>query len=442
MIFINSFITLNYVIRLLTHLKWTEKTLQEYQNECIQRVVKNAYENVPFYHKVFQAADISPSDIKTVADLNKIPMIRKTDLKKVAVTDLISKKKEISRLKKITTGGSTGKPFSMYLDVYEEAWRRAVNLRAKIVCGQKQRDRWITISDEYLGNHSSKLQRLLKFYVRSVIPVTLDRGLRFRMVQEINPQILDGFPSAIYLLAKDYEQYGGSPITPKLVFGSGELVDHHTVEYIEKAFATTYLDQYGCTEVYRAAWQCNQKQGYHMDVDSVIMQFVDEAGNEVGPGEEGEIVYTSLFNYAFPIIRYNIEDVGIPSRERCSCGNILPLMDIIKGRANSFLVFPNHQIISPFNFIEQLGAYRLEKEIEEYKVIQEKIDYIRIIIKKTSETIEEEKLKRVLFYNLAELRSNYSDVIFNVEFVDKIDRTCRGKLNVISSNLSECQRCF
>ena len=60
------------------------------------------------------------------------------------------------------------------------------------------------------------------------------------------------------------------------------------------------------------AWQCPECQEYHIDADALILQFLDKSGEEVSAGENGEIICTSLFNYAMPLIRYAIGDVGIP----------------------------------------------------------------------------------------------------------------------------------
>jgi phenylacetate-CoA ligase len=420
----------------MRRLKWSATEMKAYQNKNLRRVIANAYENVPFYHRTLKEAHITPSEIKTIEDLNRIPIVSKSDLKKVPVNDLISKKMRLESLIKVTTGGSTGHPFSMYIDVRENAWRKAISYRAKLACGQRFRDRWATIASDPCDNQWMLL-RLLGVGVRNVVPIMLDRHARLRKVQELNPDVLDGFPSALFLLAKDYEQYGGAPIAPRLVFGSGELVDKHTIQYIEKTFQSRYLDQLGCTEVNRTAWQCPLQGGYHMDVDSVIMQFVDREGSEVGSNDEGEIVYTSLFNTTFPIIRYNIEDIGIPASQQCRCGIHLPLMKLIKGRSNSFLIFPDHGIVSPFNFIETLGAYKLEKEIDEYAVIQEKLDYIRIVIKKTSANIDDAKITRALQTNLSQGYPSVHEGIFNFEFVDSICRNSNGKLNVIYSHLPQ-----
>ena len=74
-----------------------------------------------------------------------------------------------------------------------------------------------------------------------------------------------------------------------------------------------------------------------MDADSVITQFVDGDGNEVSDGETGEIVHTSLFNFAMPFIKYSAGDMGRASKDECACGRVLPLMEIGGGQERILL---------------------------------------------------------------------------------------------------------
>ena len=428
-----------YLNRAQNRLKWNKKKIAQYQNQKLKQAISNAYENVPFYNRLLKSNGIQPQDIKGIGDLNKIPIVNKADLRKNRKTDLISKKEEIKNLKKLSSGGSTGEPFSVFINNKEDAWRKAIYLRANIRCGQKPTDRWVSVIDAQYSEGNNRLQKSLGLYYRTIVPITLNKQSRFRAVEKLNPTILDGFPSALYLLAKQ-QDHAKKTIQPRIIFGSGEIMTNNQINLIEKAFSAPYFDQYGCTEIDRSAWQCTPHKGYHMDIDSVIMQFVDKNGEEVGPGEKGEIVYTSLFNFAFPIIRYNIEDVGIPINEECQCDIKLPMMKVIEGRSNDNLIFPNNQVFTPIRFIELLGAFKLEKEIEQYQIIQEKKNQVRIIIKKTNPTIDETKIEKLLRENLIKIsppntQNKDSTVHFDIIFTDKLTKTMRGKLKVITSKL-------
>ena len=355
----NPLLVIYYLSRAQARLEWKKNEIAAFQIKKLRQVIKNAYENVPFYHTSFKSNNISPEDIKNLEDLNKIPIVKKADLRKNSLKDLISTKFSFKDLKKLTSGGSTGEPFSVYISNREDAWRKAIYLRANIRCGQKPRDVWACVIDSQYSNNTGKIQEILGFFHRKIVPITLNEQARFQAVVRINPDVLDGFPSALCMLAKEQER-NKELIRPKIIFGSGEIITENSIILLERAFQASFFDQYGCTEIDRSAWQCPEHNGYHMDVDSVITQFVDKNGEEVGSGEKGEIVYTSLFNYAFPIIRYNVEDVGVPINYECSCGIELPMMKVIEGRTNDALILPDGLVFTPMAFIEMLGAFKLE----------------------------------------------------------------------------------
>ena len=429
-----------YLIGSLQRLRWSRDGIAEFQDKQLRSIITNAFENVPFYRRLFASKGIYPSDIQGVRDLHKIPIINKGIMRKCPVKDLVSKNYDLTRLKTISTGGSTGQPFTVYISQKEDAWRKAIYLRANIACGQKPRDTWVAIIDPQYSSGINRPQKFLGLYYRDIVPVTLPKTVQYQTIGKINPDILDGFPNSLSLLAREKQKRDDKKIRPRLIFGSGELVSKDSIDYIEKTFSAPYLDQFGCTEIDRSAWQCIKRQGYHLDCDSVVTQFVDVDGNEVSSNETGEIVYTSLFNYAFPIIRYNVEDVGIRTEDECSCGVNLPIVKVVEGRSNSFLVFPDNNIVSPMRFIEVLGAFKLEKEIDQYQIVQKTRTEIHIYIKKTSVEVDEEAIVNLLKNNINrgfhDFASSLNQINFETIFVEDMARTARGKFNVVVNNVN------
>jgi phenylacetate-CoA ligase len=427
-----------YLFEAMGRLRWKEGKIRKYQNKRLRKVVKNAFENVPFYKQLFRAARVHPSDIRTVDDLNKLPIIRKSDMKNAHVDDLISKAYNVNDLKVIRTGGSTGEPFSVYISEREDDWRKANYMRANISCGQRPRDRWVAVMEAERAAETTHFQRRVGVFAQNIVPVTWKRTAQLEYIEKMNPNVLDGDSGVLWLLAKEAELHDLKSIHPRIIFGSNELIDRHSRKYIGRVFGAPYYDQYGSTEIDRCAWQCPEQLGYHMDTDSVIMQFVDEEGEEVGLGEKGEIVCTSLFNYVMPFIRFNLQDVGVPAKEECSCGRRLPLMELINGRRNSFLVFPDNQVVAPMSFVEMVHAYSFVKEIGQYRVIQKRKDLVEIYVKKVNDSVDEKSLSERLLTNilkgLAEVEKvDVSKVRFEVKFVGEIPLSLGGKLNVIVS---------
>jgi phenylacetate-CoA ligase len=433
------------LLRAMGRLRWDGRKLRIYQDKRLREIVRYAYNNVFFYRNVFKTAKVFPSDIRSLDDIGKLPIIRKTDMRKRPDSELISQEFAIHDLKMLRTGGSTGEPFSIYISKKEDDWRKAIYMRANITCGQKPRDRWVAILDAERAADVSSIQHSMGIFAQNVVPVVWSRKTQMETVERLKPDILDGFSGALWLLAKEAEFRNVRCIRPRIIFGTGELISKSSRGYLEEQFGAPYYDQFGCTEIDRSAWQCSERAGYHMDVDSVLIQFVDDDGQEVGPGERGEIVYTSLFNHAMPLIRYGVQDVGIPINDICPCGVKLPLMKVVEGRSNSFLVFPGDRIVSPMSFIETMKAFCYIKEIDQYRVLQKREDLLEILIKKTNDAVDEQSLRDKLLTNiiegLAKVESiDLSEVEFNIRFVDDLPLAGRGKLSVIASDVQAFKR--
>lgn len=431
-----------YLFDCLQRSRWSKPQIEEDQNKKIRKIIKYAYENVPFYKKLLDESNIDPSEIKTKKDLNKIPVIRKSRMKQVDQYSLVSKQFNVKNLRKLQTGGSTGEPFSFYISSKEDEWRQAQALRPNFLCGQRPWHQWVTIIDGEYAHGITYYRNRIRIFPQTMVSAIWNINDQLAAVQRLKPDVLDGFSGSLWQLAREVETRKINNIKPKIIFGTGDLITPSSKQYLEKVFNAPYYDQFGCMELNRTAWECKEHTGYHMDVDSVIMQFVDKNGEEVAFGEKGEIVYTSLFSYAMPFIRYGIRDIGIPTDEECPCGITLPLMKMVEGRSNSFLIFPSGEIVSPWVIIEHLKAFQLTKEINQYRVIQIRKNLIEINIKINENILDENKIATFLTTNLRDGLQNIekislSDVEIKVNFVEELKTTRRGKQNVVQSMVEQ-----
>jgi phenylacetate-CoA ligase len=423
-----------YLNRLNRQARWNPHKLKEHQIRRLNRVIRYAYDNVPFYNKRFKESGIRPEGIKSKDDLNKLPIIRKTDIRG-NLGETISKDFDINSLKMLSTSGSTGEPLFIYLRASEIEFRKAKHLRANISCGQKFRDRWVTLTGPQHFGKTTRLQRLCGFYVPTAVSVFDDVSTQISIIENLKPDVLDGYSSSLLLLAKEVEKQKIETIKPRLIIGGAELIDSYSRKYIEKVFGVPFFDQYSSVEFERMAWQCQERRGYHIDADALILQFLDKNGEEVSPGESGEIVCTSLFNYAMPLIRYAIGDVGTPSDETCECGRTLPLMEMVEGRKDSLLFLPNGRILTPRAFTLALHEFKYYDSIEKFRVVQKKLDAFEFDIKMKNDTLKENFLKKELSDHLRTIFK--FDALFEINFVDDINLDKSGKLMAVVSELKQ-----
>lgn len=428
---------LYYLYGMMRRAYWDRHKLLLHQNKELKKIVNYAYGYVPFYNRLFKKSGIKPRDIRTLEDLNKLPIIRKDEIIKNSDA-VISKKFDVNNLQVRATSGSTGQPLRVFMSNKEDEFRKAKHLRANISCGQRPKDRWVTITSPTHFSEVTKTQQLLGIYTPVFISVFDDIDTQISNIEKMKPDILDGYSSSLLLLAREIKRRDIETIKPRIIIGGAELIADSSRQFIEEAFDAPFYDQYGTIEMERMAWQCCAKLGYHIDADAMIVQFVDKNGEEVSEGESGEIVCTSLFSYAMPFIRYAVGDIGTPSDEVCSCGRKLPLMKVIEGRKDSILVLPDGRLLSPRAFTITMNMFKLIRHIEQFQIVQKKRDFFEIRLKKKDKAVDEKGLETELTAHLRKMLSlEAHEVTFEMRFIEDFNLDKSGKFKIVISEMDE-----
>lgn len=407
---------------------WSYEELKELQDKKLRAIVKYAYETIPLYHEKLKNAGVRPEAIKTVEDLVKLPYTTKAEIHANFPDKVIAPQVDINKCWTPRTSGSTGIPLTVVYDEAAEDFEKATALRPNLCCGQGLFDKWIVLTSPH--HIKDKKRWFQEFGLFNPISISMfsDFKEQISKIEQIKPDIIDGYSSAIYLLAQEVKK-SHTDINPRIVFGTAEFLTEEMRDVINSVFGVEIFDQFGGVEMGRTAWECPEHAGYHIDMDAVVMEFIKD-GEQVASGERGEIVYTNLYNYTMPIIRYRIEDVGIPADEKCPCGRGLPLMKLVEGRKDSFIKTPNGRIYPQMTFWSIMRMFSESDKIINFKVIQEKIDVIKIQIVPgrgfTQETINQLKsdIKNVLG----------EEVHIEVEPVDEIPREA-GKVRSVVSKI-------
>ena len=248
------------------------------------------------------------------------------------------------------------------------------------------------------------------------------------VLERLAPQSLAGTPALLKLIALEKTARGSDSIAPRTIFSTGELLDRATRDLVESVFQVKVVDMYGSIELGYMAWECPEHHGYHMNMESVVMEFLRD-GRPVSSGEVGEVVCTSLLGYAMPLIRYRVGDLCTPTDEPCPCGRGLPLIKLIEGGANDTIRLPDGLVVTP----QALGDVMVEfgEMVRQIRIVQEDEDRIDVHLVRgrdfNHETLSlvEGGLRRVL----------RGDVTVNVRVVETIERDPSGKQRAIISNV-------
>lgn len=401
--------------------------LEKMQLKAFRKILKYAYENVAFYHRRFNAAKIKPEDIQSIEDMQRLPILAKKDVQR-NFDSLVSRNVRMEMCKKETTSGTTGTPLTFIAEKRASGIMSANKLRHQVENGSRLfRDKYVLLlpargfsrKRTYLGGFLARLGFLRRRLMDAQEPVedVMEKLISF------GPDVIDSLPSFFLLLAKEMEK-SGEVIHPRHIFGSGELLDTVSRRFINSAFNVDMLDVYGCTEAGNIAWECSEHAGYHTNIDLVVTEFVKDE-EHVTMGEAGKIILTPLWNYAMPLIRYEIGDVGRPSSERCPCGRGLPLMEVIEGRYEDFIVLPSGRMISPYvtsRYFENVEG------IDEYRIIQQARSnfIIQLVLREGRNNDIFLRLEDTFKKELGE------DLTISIEAVDSIPKN--GKLRHVVSN--------
>ena len=286
----------------------SREQITKWQTEGLIRTVKHAYENSAYYRKKMDDHGVKPEDIKSLADITKLPFICKDDLREAYPYGLLCMPlRDCVRIQ--STSG----------DVVQVCYGYG-----------------LFTGGPGLNGGSHKLGSL-------TLPMSsgsTDRQIQF--MQDLGSTILCCTPSyAAYIGETIVER--GLQDTIKLkagIFGA-EAWSEEMRRDIEKNLRIKAYDIYGLTELEGpgVSYECCEQRGMHICEDQFIAEIIDPNTGEVLPdGEKGELVFTSLNKQAFPMVRYRTRDICVLSHEKCSCGRTHVRMSKPMGRSDDMLI--------------------------------------------------------------------------------------------------------
>jgi phenylacetate-CoA ligase len=355
---------------------WNEKIeimpvveLKKYQLRKLREQVKHCYEHSSFYKKSFDSVGLKPEDLRSLDDLTKIPFTVKADLRDNYPFGMVTvKSDEIVEIH--ASSGTTGNPIvGAYtkndMDVWQELMARSI-----YTTGGRRQD-VIHIAYGYglftggLGFHYGAQKLGAK-----IVPASGGMTQRqIKLMKDLGATILACTPSFAVYLAETMAQEGIDP-KKELKLKSGmfgaEPWSNKIRERIEKELGIEAFDVYGLTELCGpgVSIECEEHNGLHIWEDHFIVETIDpDTGEVLQPGEEGELVFTTLTKTGLPMLRYRTRDISTIATERCACGRVHARMLRVHGRSDDMLivrgvnVFPSQIEYAVMCFSELASQY-------------------------------------------------------------------------------------
>ncbi len=323
--------------------------------------------NVPFYHDLYDRAGFSPNDLKTPDDLVSVPITRKSMFQQEDLRRFIAAEFAPEELVQKRTSGTSGSPLNVYFTPEDRIYRTLLHLRGLFANGMSFRDRMAHISDSRHAPDCRYLFQKLGFLQKEFVYAADPPDKQLERLKDIEPAVIYSYASSMVLLSSEIERAGECPLVPKLVFTTGELLSPADRERINRAFSVRLRDLFGLIEMGDVAWQCPELQGYHLNIDSFLV--------EVAP-DHGRLVLTNLHSRAMPFIRYELDDMmTAPKDDPCPCGCTFPRVDVIQGRSDDWLYSVDGKKVSPLVFV--IASI---PGVMQYRMIQKKLDHLVVEI--------------------------------------------------------------
>jgi phenylacetate-CoA ligase len=427
--------------RILEKTQWLPRhEIERLQIKNLRGLLKHAYKTVPLYHRIFKEKGFSSDDIKDLKDLERLPILTKADIRKHH-NDLISQNYPRSLLVPRESGG-TGDQIWFYVTKEQISWEVAAEFRAYKWANYHLGDRCLVFwgspidipkSAKLIGQLTNALENVsyLNTYVLS--DEVLDKYITF--MKKFNPEVIRGYASSVYLLAKYVLEKGVKCAHPKAVITTAETLLDFQRKTIEDAFSCQVFDYYGSREIGSIAAECEVHDGYHISSENLVLECVKD-GEQVSAGENGEILLTSLRNYGMPFIRYSIGDVGKLSDGECSCGRGLPLLASIEGRVSQFMSVFDKGLgkIIPVSTAGPglFGGALMYLPIERYRIIQESLNKIIIIAVKGRNYSQ--RHTDLLIEHIHKFLGN--NITLEIKFVNHLPPLPSGKRSVFISKIN------
>lgn len=321
----------------------SREDMTKLQSERLRQTVERVYYNVEFYRKKMQALGLEPGDIRGIEDITKLPFTTKDDLRDNYPFGLFATPLE-NVIRIHASSGTTGKPtivgYTRHdIDVFSEVVARSLSAAGVGKNDFLQNAYGYGLFTGGLGVHYGAEKVGV-----TVVPMSAGNTKKqIQFLQDLGTTAMSLTPSYALYLAETLEEMNIDPKDLKLrvgIFGAEPWTENMRRE-IEKRLDITAIDIYGLSEIIGpgVSIECLEQDGLHIFEDHFFPEIIDPSTLEpMAPGEEGELVFTTLTKEALPLLRYRTKDLTSLNYEPCKCGRTAVRMKKCTGRSDDMLI--------------------------------------------------------------------------------------------------------
>lgn len=409
--------------------KWEKEKYEAYQDEQLKKIITLAAKHVPYYKELFKEIKLNPDQFCGRRDLDQIPLLDKETVR-TRQKDLIADNAEQFGITWDSTSGSTGTPLHLIIDNSTKAHKLAAVLRSYQWAGYFPGKRTFSLQSYTFkdGQAISKRYPMENYWRFNSKLLNEDKAVEvLEMINTFKPQVFIGYPFSILLIGQIAQQKGIKIHPFESIITAGETLSDRRRFLLEEMYHCKVYDFFSHHENVAVITECRH-QKKHIVESFAFNEVVDEQGNTSKSGS-GLLVGTGFYNYAMPLIRYNIGDNAVLDTESqaCPCGSKFRIVKEIVGRQNDYLETPDGRFLG--NVLEH--AVDNAKGVRLSQCVQDTVDhiYINMIV---DETFTDESV-----HNFEQgLRLRLGDEIkIDFKVVEQLEKTKSGKTPFIISQI-------
>jgi phenylacetate-CoA ligase len=321
-----------------------KEQIMDFQFQCFLDVYRHAITSIPFYKRYYGDHGLDENSIKSPEDIAKIPPISK-DMVRENLQDFVWPSFPPKKIRKSTTGGTTGQPLSMYMSRLSPQIQWGFNRDILNRVGYEPKDvRFVFSRIPYLRARSG----IKQFFHPKFNALFLDldylnketAGRYIDIFRKTNPKFIMGYASVVFIFAQFIKEQnkpipklkGILPHSQKLLSGQREMM--------EEVFGGKVFTHYSMAEKVILAAECAYSRDYHIVPEFGYAELLDSGGQVIkAPNTEGELVGTGFYNKVMPLIRYRTSDIAaFREDQNCPCGRPHKILTELIGRKQEFIV--------------------------------------------------------------------------------------------------------
>lgn len=350
----------------------TRSGVEAYRDYRLRRTLQYTYKNSDFYREQFERARLKPYDITGFEDLVKFPLTEPRHLAEFPYRFLCTSQAAVARPCIFVTSGTTGPQKEIFWSQWD--LEKITDFMAAGIGTVATRDDTIQILlfDGRPYSQADLLRRGVdKHGARPVVSgAAASSEEQMKILDEVRSTVLFGYTGQLYRISKELQP--GHDLRSKGVktlFLAGEYLPAARRRELEGIWNCRVRTHYGLTEMgLGVAVECDAGDGYHFNEADLLLEIIDPVtGERLKPGEEGEMVFTTLTREAMPLIRYRTHDLSRLIDRPCPCGASSMLkFDAVRKRLESVVTLRNGAEMYPALFDDHL--FSIEGVID-YRVI-------------------------------------------------------------------------